>query len=44
MPVRIHWQQLGLNRAPDEGVLIRGEDTLANLDGLTSTVVIYSVP
>lgn len=40
---RIDWQRLGLNRPPTDGVWIAG-NTFATLDGLTSTVVIYSVP
>jgi hypothetical protein len=40
---RIDWQRLGLNKPPTDGVWIGGH-TFAAVDGLTSTVVIYSVP
>jgi hypothetical protein len=40
---RIDWQQLGLSKPPTNGVWIGG-NTFAAVDGLTSTVVIYSVP
>jgi hypothetical protein len=40
---RIDWQQLGLSKPPNEGVWIGG-NTFATVDGLTSTVVVYSVP
>jgi len=40
---RIDWQRLNLSRPPQAGVWIGG-NTFATVDGLTSTVVIYSVP
>ena len=40
---RIDWQKLGLSKPPVNGVWIGG-NTFATVDGLTSTVVIYSVP
>jgi hypothetical protein len=40
---RIDWQQLGLVHPASNGVWLGG-NTFATVDGLTSTVVIYSVP
>ena len=40
---RIDWRRLGLSKQADNGVWIGGH-TFAAVDGLTSTVVIYSVP
>jgi hypothetical protein len=40
---RIDWQRLGLSKPPNNGVWIGG-NTFATVDGLTSTVVVYSVP
>jgi hypothetical protein len=40
---RIDWTSLGLSKPPQNGVWIGG-NTFATVDGLTSTVVIYSVP
>jgi hypothetical protein len=40
---RVDWQQLGLSKPPNNGLWIGG-NTFATVDGLTSTVVVYSVP
>jgi hypothetical protein len=40
---RIDWQRLGLSKPASNGVWIGG-NTFVTVDGLTSTVVIYSVP
>jgi hypothetical protein len=40
---RIDWQGLNLSKPPQTGVWIGG-NTFATVDGLTSTVVVYSVP